>query len=133
MFSAVGAGAAGGACVALCPAAGAVLLTTLGGGATEYAAIHPEETEEAAEAIESGVAPLSEGAQKILDWLGPNATKVKSGSDLMLRSQDGTKTIRFDLINFHGDAPHINVQTWMDAIPKWMETSPNEHIYPTGP
>lgn len=56
--------------------------------------------------------------------------KVNSGSDLMLRSENGTRTIRFDLINSHGDKPHINVQTWQQTIRGWSETTPNIHIYP---
>ena len=72
----------------------------------------------------------SQGARIVTEWLGPGATRTQSGSDLMLRSADGTRTIRFDLINSHGDLPHINVQTWEQTIRGWIETTPNTHIYP---
>ena len=73
---------------------------------------------------------MSRGAQIVTEWLGPNAQPVRSGSDLMIRSADGTRTIRFDLINSHGDLPHINVQTWRNTVRGWTETTPNSHIYP---
>jgi hypothetical protein len=34
----------------------------------------------------------------------------KTGSDLALRSADGLKVLRFDLVNSHGLQPHINVE-----------------------
>ena len=78
-----------------------------------------------------------EAAKKgILDWLGPGAKPVQnSGSDLMIQSADKTRTIRFDLKNSHGDAPHINIQTWRprNLFPgdkKMIEVPPNHHIYP---
>jgi hypothetical protein len=121
------AGATGGTALYLAPSLLPATVTTL--GLTEattaattvgtVAAANPEKT-----------AQLSQGAAKVIDWLQPNWTPVKSGSDLMLRSADGTRTIRFDLINSHGDKPHINVQTWEKLIRGWVETTPNSHIYP---
>ncbi|MEZ5901334.1 MAG: hypothetical protein R3D51_17785 [Hyphomicrobiaceae bacterium] len=53
-------------------------------------------------------------ADDILDWIGPGAKleKPTGGSDLLLRSADGTKQIRFDITNPHGLKPHINVETF---------------------
>ena len=78
---------------------------------------------------------VDDAEDAIIDWLGKGAKPVESsGSDLMLRSADGTRTIRFDLVNSHGDAPHINIQTWMrrNLFPgdgRMIEKS-NKHIYP---
>lgn len=73
---------------------------------------------------------MSRGAQIVIEWLGREARPVRSSSDLMIRSADGTRTIRFDLVNSHGDLPHINVQTWRNTPRGWIETTPNSHIYP---
>ena len=76
--------------------------------------------------------PLSKGAQMVTEWLGPNAQPVRGGSDLMIRSADGTRQIRFDLINSHGLKPHINVETFRPTYqgsPRMFRTG-NEHIYP---
>ncbi|MGA7674884.1 MAG: RHS repeat-associated core domain-containing protein, partial [Rhizomicrobium sp.] len=77
-------------------------------------------------------------ADSVMDFLGPGATRVeRTGSDLMLRSADGTRSIRFDLINSHGDAPHINLEMWENAnrFPgdTRMTQIMNEHIYPVVP
>jgi len=77
-------------------------------------------------------------ADSVMDFLGPGATRVeRTGSDLMLRSSDGTRSIRLDLINSHGDAPHINLEMWQNAnrFPgdTRMTQVMNEHIYPAVP
>ena len=54
-----------------------------------------------------------DAANSIEEWLGEGYTKVEGEtSDLILRSADGTKQIRFDLTNSHGLDPHVNVETW---------------------
>ena len=79
---------------------------------------------------------LDDAANAISDYLGPNATAEipESGSDLILRSADGTKQIRFDLTNPHGLDPHINVETFRprNLFPgdKRMIQTSNEHIFP---
>jgi RHS repeat-associated protein len=54
-------------------------------------------------------------ADSVMDFLGPGTTKVESGSDLMLRSADRMRTIRFDIVNSHGLDPHINIEFWENA------------------
>ncbi len=70
------------------------------------------------------------------DYLGPNYTKDYSpNGSVRLRSEDGTKQIRFDIDDFHGDAkgPHINIE---EFVPKnrfpddtKMKRITNEHVY----
>lgn len=84
---------------------------------------------------EALVQTKAEGAANAIhDWLGEGWSQVKSGSDLALRSADGTRRIRFDLLNSHGDAPHINVELWKmrNLYPgdqRWEQIF-NKHIYP---
>ena len=83
-------------------------------------------------AASSGV---SRAAAAIQDWLGPGATKVESAtSDLVLRSADGTRQIRFDITNPHGLDPHVNLETWQprDLFPGDGRFIPvdNIHIFP---
>lgn len=72
----------------------------------------------------------------ILDWVGPKSTMEKppGGSDLILRSADGTKQVRFDLTNPHGLKPHVNVETFKprNLYPgdKKMIQTKNEHVFP---
>jgi RHS repeat-associated protein len=70
--------------------------------------------EEGIPALEQGVTDkVTEAADAIEEWLGPGYRPFSSPtSDLALRSQDGTRMIRFDLTNPHGLAPHVNIQTW---------------------
>lgn len=75
-------------------------------------------------------------ADDILDWVGPNPTmsKPRGGSDLILRSADGTNQIRFDLTNPHGLDPHVNVETFKprNLFPgdrKMIQTG-NDHVFP---
>ena len=71
-----------------------------------------EAFEEAA-AAKTTASNVSRAANSVEEWLGQGYTKVESEtSDLVLRSADGTKQIRFDLSNPHGLDPHINVETW---------------------
>jgi hypothetical protein len=83
----------------------------------------------------TGTSRLAATKQSILEWLGEDATVVQnSDSDLMLQSADKTRTIRFDLVNSHGEAPHINVETWRprNLYPgdgRMIRLS-NKHIYP---
>jgi hypothetical protein len=86
-------------------------------------------------AVQNGSSRLQATKEALLDWLGPGARRVgNSGSDLMAQSADRTRSIRFDLIGSHGDAPHINVQTWQprNLFPgdtRMIELT-NTHIYP---
>jgi hypothetical protein len=71
------------------------------------------------------------------DYLGKNMVVEKLGPgkyDLMLRSADGTKQIRFDIEYSHDDKPHVNVETWAvrNLYPndKRMINIENLHIYP---
>ena len=75
-------------------------------------------------------------ADDILNWVGPKSTleKPPGGSDLILRSADNTKQIRFDLTNPHGLQPHVNVETFTprSLFPgdrKMIQTG-NQHVYP---
>jgi RHS repeat-associated protein len=67
-------------------------------------------------------------------WLGPGFEKVENGSDLMVRSLDKTRQIRFDLTNPHGLDPHVNIETWAlrNLYPgdKRMIRLTNSHVYP---
>lgn len=75
-------------------------------------------------------------ADDLLKWTGPGSTleKVPGGSDLIIRSANGTKQIRFDISNPHGLDPHINVETFKarNLYPgdrKMIQTG-NDHIFP---
>ena len=78
---------------------------------------------------------VGDAKSAIMEWLGNGAKPIEeTGSDLMLRSADRTRTVRFDLVNSHGDAAHINVQTWKprNLYPgdsRMIELS-NKHVYP---
>jgi hypothetical protein len=82
-----------------------------------------------------GAGGVGKAATDIMDWLGPNATKVESDtSDLVLRSADGTKQIRFDLTNPHGLDPHVNIETFQprNLYPgdgRFIQQT-NEHVFP---
>ena len=78
---------------------------------------------------------VSRAASSVEEWLGQGYTKVQSEtSDLVLRSADGTKQIRFDLSNPHGLDPHINVETWQprNLYPEDGRFVPvdNIHVFP---
>ena len=72
----------------------------------------------------------------IEEYLGPGMRieKPSKGSDLILRSADGTKQIRFDISNQHGLEPHVKIETWKprNLFPsdKRMEIEENLHVYP---
>jgi hypothetical protein len=79
-------------------------------------------------------------AGDIESHLGPGFTKIESPTgNSIFRSADGTKQIRFDLKDFHGDpnGPHINLETWTprNLYPgdTRMQQIENLHIYPKGP
>lgn len=84
----------------------------------------------------NGSERVSSAARNILEWIGPNPIFEKpiGGSDLVIRSADGLRQIRFDLSNPHGDAPHVNIETFRprnlypgDRKFYYIE---NEHVYP---
>jgi RHS repeat-associated protein len=94
----------------------------------------------AAENVAGSGAKLRGLADNVEGFLGPNYTKFSnSAGDLRYRSADGTKQIRFDLKDFHGDpkGPHINLETFepRNLYPgdRAMVPVSNEHIYPKGP
>lgn len=85
--------------------------------------------------------PVKNTAKAMEDFLGPGYTVVppgpRGGSDLHLRSADGLRHIRFDLVNSHGMAPHINVEQWTprNLYPgdRGMINVFNEHATPKQP
>jgi len=69
-------------------------------------------------------------------FLGKNYSAIKppKGPDLILRSQDGLRQIRFDITNSHGLEPHVNIETFKprNAYPtdqRLLEME-NIHVYP---
>lgn len=67
------------------------------------------------------------------DFLGPGYTKESSpSSDLMLRSADGLRQVRFDLVNSHGMKPHINIEVFspIHSGSLRMKRDINVHAYP---
>ena len=89
-------------------------------------------------AADSAAPNISRAVGSIEEWLGSGATRVESEtSDLILRSADGTKQIRFDLTNPHGLDPHINIETWQprNLFPGDNRFIPvdNIHIFPKSP
>jgi hypothetical protein len=84
----------------------------------------------------AGAPKIGKIADDVLDWIGPGSKleKPPGGSDLILRSSDGTRQIRFDLTNPHGLQPHINVETFRprDLFPgdKKMIQTLNDHVFP---
>jgi hypothetical protein len=79
---------------------------------------------------------LGKVSDDILEWIEPKSTMSKppGGSDLILRSADGTRQIRFDLTNPHGLQPHVNVETFVprNLFPgdRKMIQTVNEHVFP---
>ena len=59
--------------------------------------------------------------------------KPQEGPDLILRSKDGTRQIRFDISNPHGLEPHVNFETFKarQLFPgdKRMMREENIHIF----
>jgi hypothetical protein len=69
-------------------------------------------------------------------FLGKNPilSKPQKGFDLILRSKDGCKQIRFDLNNPHGLDPHINIETFTSrnlypGDSRMIQTE-NIHVFP---
>ena len=87
-------------------------------------------------AAKGGAGNLGKVSDDILEWVGPKSTMSKppGGSDLILRSSDGTKQIRFDLTNPHGLQPHVNVETFVprNFFPgdRKMIQTVNGHVFP---
>lgn len=82
-----------------------------------------------------GANNVSRAARSIEEWLGPGYTRGRSDtSDLVLRSADGTRQIRFDLTDPHGLDPHVNVETWQprNLYPGDRTFTPvdNIHVFP---
>jgi hypothetical protein len=78
---------------------------------------------------------VEQAQQALEEFLGPGATRVEStGSDLMLRSANGTRVVRFDLQNSHGLNPHINIELKAprNLYPgdQRMITVDNFHVFP---
>ena len=104
------------------------------GGINEVRAFGAAESEVASSSKIAGLAGDLES------HLGPGFTKIESPTgNSIFRSADGTKQIRFDLNDFHGDpnGPHINLETWAPknlypGDPR-MQQIENLHIYPKGP
>lgn len=97
----------------------------------------PATAAETAGASGSRVAGL---ASDLESYLGPGFTKIESPTgNSIFRSADGTRQIRFDLNDFHGDpnGPHINLETWTprNLYPgdTRMQQIENLHLYPKGP
>ncbi len=72
----------------------------------------------------------------IKEYMGPGMKVIKpeKGSDLILRSADGTKQIRFDITDSHGLEPHVNIETYIprNAYPgdtRMIQTE-NLHVFP---
>ena len=84
----------------------------------------------------AGVNQIENTVSAIETWLGEGATARRppvGGSDLILRSADGTRQIRFDISNPHGLQPHINVETFraLNRYPgdtRMIQTG-NQHIF----
>jgi hypothetical protein len=95
-------------------------------------------SDEAIEALNAArTAPnLGKVSDDILEWVGPKSTMSKppGGSELILRSADGTKQIRFNLTNPHGLQPHVNVERFVprNLFPgdRKMIQTVNEHVFP---
>ena len=90
-------------------------------------------------AVPKRLSKVDDAAKSISDFLGEGATAVKpapGGSDLILRSADGTRQIRFDLSNPHGLEPHINIEMFQprNLFPgdRKMIQIMNEHAFPSG-
>ena len=65
------------------------------------------------------------------DWLGKDARVItnKAGDKIFI-SKDGTRRIRFDLRNTHGDSPHGHIEVKTGG--KWKDYTPKHRIYPKG-
>lgn len=60
--------------------------------------------------------------------------KPANGSDLIIRTADKTKSIRFDLSNPHGLDPHVNVEAWKprNLFPGDRTMLPDPSVVPKG-
>jgi RHS repeat-associated protein len=60
--------------------------------------------------------------------------KPANGSDLIIRTADKTKSIRFDLSNPHGLDPHVNVEAWKprNLFPGDRTMLPDSSVVPEG-
>lgn len=78
---------------------------------------------------------LDDAVKAIEDFLGPGYNKIEGGgSELILKSADETRQIRLDLVNSHGQAPHINVEVHAprNLYPndERMLIQENHHVFP---
>jgi hypothetical protein len=73
---------------------------------------------------------LSAGAQKVFDFMGPNATgKLNKAGDLIVMSEDKLTKFRVDLKNPGNDIPHMHLEQFVNG--KWRDAIPGIHrIYP---
>jgi hypothetical protein len=82
---------------------------------------------------------ITDAASAVEEFLGPGARVVQGGprssSDLILRSADGTRQVRFDLTDpGYNELPHINVEVYAprnlypgDLRQIYID---NKHVYP---
>jgi hypothetical protein len=65
----------------------------------------------------------------ISDWLGPETKLLHNkAKDPIFLSNDGTKRVRFDFNNPHGDYPHLHIEEKINI--KWKDATKLHRIYP---
>ena len=68
-------------------------------------------------------------AERINGWLGEGTGLIKNkAGDPVFISKDGTKRIRFDFNNSHGDRPHMHIEIKINT--KWKDATNQHRIYP---
>ncbi len=65
----------------------------------------------------------------INEWLGKNTKMIKNKhGDPIFLSKDGTRRIRFDFNNSHGDRQHLHIE--QKSNNRWRDATNQHRIYP---
>ena len=78
---------------------------------------------------ENSSSKVMDAANVVKDWLGENYKSIenKSGDNIFM-SEDGTRKIRFDITNSHGDQPHFHLEIFKNG--KWRDALDTHRFYP---
>jgi RHS repeat-associated protein len=78
---------------------------------------------------ENSDSKVMDAANNVKDWLGENYKVIenKSGDNIFM-SEDGTRKIRFDITNSHGDQPHFHLEIFKNG--KWRDALDTHRFYP---
>lgn len=67
-------------------------------------------------------------AEHAKSWLGKNYKSIENkAGDNIFMSEDGTRKIRFDINNSHGDKPHFHLEIFNNV--KWQDALNTHRFY----